>query len=163
MGINAQGIHEWEPTDSFPGWRDVFTASVTDTVADLRSDIETAGGGADDTGWVALVLGANITAVVGRAPRVRRIGSRVDVFGQAVLGAGFGTGRLVVVPPGFRPAGAYGDEIFGTNLVNLGGKIVSYVLRVPGHADAHHIGIAYQSAPLVAGEVLTLRGSWFVN
>lgn len=162
--LNTEGIFEYDGTElGAPGasFMNLLADSVTDTVTDIRADIA----GLDiltDSNWTGLTtLGSGWTATSGHAPRIRRVGDRVDIFGAVTRTSTTGSvSDLLTIPVGYRPAGAYINTFVGT-VVSSGGQVVQ--LLVSGSSHLLSIPPGYSSATLGSGVVVPLLGSWYVN
>lgn len=112
-----------------------------------------------DSGWVTITaLSTGWTAVGGETPQVRRVGSRVDIRGRVLLGAG-SIGNILTVPN----APAVACDI-GTT-VNLNGGFVG-TMRVTSAGILHiptTAGVGSYIGSASSGMQVKLNGSWYLD
>lgn len=149
MKVNLAGL------EAYPFKRKGLAGIALDTNVEYKHD---------GTGWVQVgesapvnvsTFGAGFSAVDGFTPRVRRVGSRVTLFGAVQRSGALGSGgNLLTVPAGFAPGSA-------TNLsavVTSGGQGVQLQITAAGV-----LAVTYGTASLGAGALVPLAGTWYVN
>lgn len=157
MGINAQGIYEWDGDETFPEWRNDLTASITSTVADINADIAAIAVPAD-SGWVTVTtFGTGWIALSGYTPRFRKVGDRVDIEGalSRVGTTGLLT-NLLTVPVGYRPL----TNTFIGASISAQGRALQLRAITTGVLD---VPSGYTIGSIATGEIIPLAGSWYVN
>jgi hypothetical protein len=162
--LDAQGVYQYDDTEQaspLDDYMNLGQASISAQLAAIRAQI--AGSSLSDSGWRVLAageLGTGWTATAGHAPRLRRIGNRVDLFGAVTLGATGGILFLLTVPEGFRTVGAYGQTFVGS-VVTSGG--VAMQLYLDGSSHRLQVPGTYRAGTMTSGQILPLQASWWAN
>lgn len=149
MKANIAGL------EAYPFKRKGLAGVALDTNVDYKHD---------GTGWVQTgesapvnisTFGPGFSAVDGFTPRVRRVGSRVFLFGAVQRAGATGSGgNLLTVPAGYAPATA----------TNLSAVVVSTGQGVQLQITAAGVlAVTYGTASLGSGALVPLAGSWYVN
>lgn len=155
----AHGIYEYDGTELGAPGPD-YMSLLTDTIESALVDVDDAIADLDlqtDSGWVPITtIGTGWASVVGDVPRLRRVGSRVDLAGSLTYSTG-SYSDLLTVPLGFRLVGTYNDVNVGTAMADNG---VSLGLRLNKATFKLRAGVAY---PGTNPTVVRLSGSWYVD
>jgi len=111
-----------------------------------------------DSGTVNIsTFGTGWSATPVHAPRVRRMGKRVDIMGAVTIAVGGSWDHLLTVPVGYRPPGLIFLGHFRATSNRAEGQLLlssTGILSVPA---------SFRSGSLDASDVVPLTGSWYIE
>lgn len=115
----------------------------------------------EDSGYVTLTtFGTGWAATAGHAPRIRKIGSQVFLYGAVTLGSGGLYANILTIPAGYRLGGAYANWFVNAAVASNGSP---HELFLSGVDHRLSVPSTYRGTGMASGDVLPLTGSWFVN
>lgn len=124
--------------------------------------VTTANAVTPDTGWVELsTFGTNWVATPGHPPRVRKIGTRVEIFGAVTWALGADLAHILTIPAAFRPTGTYKQQFVAAGTTNRGRSFTLYIPEAT--PDKLSLPGGYFSGSFSPPEVLPLIGGWFTD
>jgi hypothetical protein len=168
--LDAQGIYSYDDTEDVSPLMDYMNLGQSATsaaVAAVRGEIA-AIDSLVDSDWLVIgsgpgtgAFGTGWTATVDHPPRLRKLGSRVDIAGALTLGPGALYTHMLTIPEGFRLIGAYTNYFIGASISadGIGHDLfldaVDHFITVP--EDGYRTGVA------LAGDHIPLHGFWYVD
>lgn len=114
-----------------------------------------------DSGWVNITtFGPGWAAAAGLAPQVRKVGDRVDIDGAVQIGSGGDLQDILTIPEGFRLTTSR-QRFVGATVSNNNGAARAELFVTAAHKLVVPTG--YRIGSMSAGNLLPVRGSWYVN
>lgn len=114
-----------------------------------------------DSGWVNITtFGPGWSAAANLAPQVRKVGDRVDIDGAVQIAAGGDFLDILTIPEGFRLTTSR-QRFVGATVSNNTGAVRGELFITLSHKLT--IPTGYRIGGLAAGNILPVRGSYWVN
>lgn len=164
--INGQGVYEYDDTEPFAPLRDysnLQAAAITAAIAAVRAEIAAIDSLVDSAWTLITTFGAGWGATPNYAPRVRKVGDRVELAGAVTATGAASFDDIFTIPLGFRFEGAYTTAFVGTYRANSGATGEFHISTGAGAAHKLTSPAAYRTGSLAVGQIVPVHGSWFIN